>query len=152
MLARLAHLIARRRWLVIGVWIALTLFGGFAAGKVSKRWYQSFSIPGKSAYEASQRTLKTLGVGCARRMSSSSTRAATRRRAPRSRRDARARRRMPGALTSSYFSTHDPIYVSHDRHTTFLEVYPPGGATFDTKSGADDDARRSRRACRPGSR
>src|SRR5881396_4425689 len=63
MLARLAHVIARHRWPVIGAWIVLTLFGGFAAGKVSKRWYQSFSIPGKSAYEANQRTLKAFGVG-----------------------------------------------------------------------------------------
>ena len=64
MLTRLAHLIARRRWWVIGVWIALTLFGGFAAGQVSKRWYQSFSIPGKSAYEANQRTLSDFGAAC----------------------------------------------------------------------------------------
>ncbi len=63
MLARLAHLVARRRWYVIGIWLVLTVFGGFAAGQVSKRWYQSFSIPGKSAYEANQRTLKTFGVG-----------------------------------------------------------------------------------------
>src|SRR5918912_1465172 len=63
MLARLAHFIARRRWLVIGAWVVLTLFGGVAAGKLSKRWYQSFSIPGKPAYEASQRTLKAFGVG-----------------------------------------------------------------------------------------
>ena len=28
------------------------------------------------------------------------------------------------------------MYVSHDRHTAFLEVYPPGKAKFDTKSGA----------------
>src|SRR5881397_200085 len=63
LLARLAHLVARRRWYVIGVWIILTLFGGFAAGQVSKRWYQSFSIPGKSAYEADQRTLKQFGTG-----------------------------------------------------------------------------------------
>ena len=48
---------------MIAAWIVLTLFGGFAAGQVSKRWYQSFSIPGKSAYEASQRTLKAFGVG-----------------------------------------------------------------------------------------
>ena len=41
----------------------LTLIGAFAAGQLSKRWYQSFSIPGKSAYETSQRTLKTFGVG-----------------------------------------------------------------------------------------
>ena len=57
MLARLTHVIVRRRRLVIGVWVVLTLFGAFAAGQVSKRWYQSFSIPGKSAYEANQRTL-----------------------------------------------------------------------------------------------
>src|ERR671936_2199866 len=63
LLARLGHFVARRRWYVIGVWIALTLFGGFAAGQVSKRWFQSFSIPGKSAYEADQRTLHTFGVG-----------------------------------------------------------------------------------------
>src|SRR5438105_15669234 len=63
LLARLAHTIARHRRLVIGVWIVLTLFGGFAAGQLSKRWYQSFSIPGKPAYEASQRTLKAFGLG-----------------------------------------------------------------------------------------
>src|SRR5256885_14358658 len=63
MLARLAHFVARNRWPVIAVWIVLTLFGGFAAGQVSKRWFQSFSIPGKSAYEASQRTMKAFGVG-----------------------------------------------------------------------------------------
>src|ERR1051326_4852392 len=63
MLARFAHVVARRRWVVIGAWVVLTMFGGFAAGRVSKRWYQSFSIPGKSAYEASQRTLHAFGIG-----------------------------------------------------------------------------------------
>ena len=62
-LARLTSFTARHRWPVIGVWVVLTLIGGAAAGKLSSRWYQSFSIPGKSAYEASQRTLNTLGVG-----------------------------------------------------------------------------------------
>src|SRR6476620_10405045 len=55
LLARLAHLIVRRRWIAIGIWIALTLFGAFSAGQVSKRWFESFSIPGYSAYEANQR-------------------------------------------------------------------------------------------------
>src|SRR5438034_252248 len=49
----------------------------------------------------------------------------------------RAAATMPGAFTSSYFSTHDPMYVSKDRHTAFLEVYPPGSPKFDTKSGAN---------------
>src|SRR5437660_9059022 len=63
MLERLGHVIARRRKLVIAVWMVLTLFGAFSAQQVSKRWFQSFSIPGYSAYEANQRTLKVFGSG-----------------------------------------------------------------------------------------
>ncbi len=137
MLARLAHIVARHRWKVIGAWIVLTLFGGFAAGQVSKRWYQSFSIPGKSAYEANQRTLKTFGTGVRPpdvvvfRTSGDATKSRAIAAAMQ-----RAAATMPGARTSSYFSTHDLMYVSNDRHTTFMEVYPPGPAKFDSKSGA----------------
>jgi RND superfamily putative drug exporter len=137
LLARLAHLIARRRWYVIGVWIALTLFGGFAAGRVSKRWYQSFSIPGKSAYESDQRTLEKFHTGVrppnvvVYHTSGDATKSDAIRASLK-----RAAAAAPGSRTSSYFTTGNPMYVSKDRHTTFLEVYPPGIAEFDTKSGA----------------
>jgi putative drug exporter of the RND superfamily len=137
MLARLAHVIARHRWKVIGAWIVLTLFGGFAAGQVSKRWYQSFSIPGKSAYEANQRTLKTFGTGVRPpnvvvfHTSGDATKSGAIKAAM-----LRVARDNPAARTSSYFSTHDLMYVSKDRHTTFMEVYPPGTPTFSTTSGA----------------
>src|SRR5436190_7642779 len=137
MLARLAHVIVRRRWLVIGVWIVLTVFGAFAAQKVSKRWYQSFSIPGKSAYEANQRTLKTFGTGVRPpnvvvfHTGSDATKSTAIAAAMK-----RAASTMPGARTSSYFTTGSLAYVSRDRHTTFEEIYPPGLAKFDTKSGA----------------
>jgi hypothetical protein len=62
-LATLAHVIVRHRRAVIVTWVVLTLFGAFSAGQVSKRWFESFSIPGYSAYEANQRTLKTFGTG-----------------------------------------------------------------------------------------
>src|ERR671936_1208365 len=136
-LGRLAHFVARHRWPVIAVWIVLTLVGGVAAGKLSSRWYQSFSIPGKPAYEASQRTLKTFGVGVRPpnvvvfHTAGDVTKSPAIRRAMQ-----RASATMPGAFTSSYFSTHDEMYVSRDRHTTFLEVYPPGTSSFDSKSGA----------------
>jgi RND superfamily putative drug exporter len=136
-LARLAHVVARHRWKVIGVWIVLTLFGGFAAGQVSKRWYQSFSIPGKSAYEADQRTLKTFGTGVRPpnvvvfHTKGDATKSDAIKQAM-----ARAAKTQPGARTSSYFSTGNLMYVSRDRHTTFEEVYPAGIAKFDTKSGA----------------
>src|SRR5437764_3497647 len=53
----------RRRRVVIAAWVVLTLFGAFAAKQVSKRWFESFSIPGYSAYEANQKTLKLFGSG-----------------------------------------------------------------------------------------
>ncbi|MFL5945864.1 MAG: hypothetical protein ACJ74C_10575, partial [Gaiellaceae bacterium] len=63
MLARLGHLVYRRRKSVIALWIVLTLFGAYSAARVSDRWFESFSIPGYSAYEANQRMLKTYGTG-----------------------------------------------------------------------------------------
>src|SRR5213595_4343578 len=112
MLARLAHFVARRRKPVIAVWIGLTIFGGFAAGQVSKRWYQSFSIPGKPAYEANQRTLKAFGTGvrppdvvvfhtAGDATKSGAIEAAMK----------RAAAVLPGSRTSSYFSTHNLMYV-----------------------------------------
>src|ERR1044071_2328517 len=138
MLARLAHVVARRKWAFIGAWIVLTLFGGFAAGQVSKRWFQSFSIPGKSAYEANQRTLKAFGTGVRPpnvvvfHTDGDVTKSTAIKDAMQ-----RAAATIPGARTSSYFSTGNPMYVSSDRHTTFEEVYPPGTAAFDSKSGAE---------------
>jgi RND superfamily putative drug exporter len=137
-LARLAHFVSRHRLIVIAVWIGLTIFGGYAAGQVSKRWYQSFSIPGRSAYEANQRTLKAFGTGVRPpnvvvfHTDGDATKSTAIKDAMQ-----RAAATMPGARTSSYFSTGNEMYVSRDRHTTFQNIYPPGIAKFDTKSGAE---------------
>jgi putative drug exporter of the RND superfamily len=137
-LGRLAHFTTRYRWPVIVAWIVLTLVGGVAAGKLSTRWYQSTAIPGKSAYEGSLRALKVFGAGerppnvvvfhspGADVTKSPAVRAAV----------ARVVKANPRALTSSYFSTGNSMYASHDRHTTFLQVYPPGKNRLDVKSGA----------------
>jgi RND superfamily putative drug exporter len=137
MLARLAHLIARRRWYVIGAWIVLTLFGGFAAGQVSKRWFQSFSIPGKSAYESDQRTFERFHTGIRPpsvvvfHTNGDATKSDAIKQAMN-----RASGESPGSRSSSYFTTQNSMYVSRDKHTTFLEVYPAGESTFDSTSGA----------------
>src|SRR6476660_8757705 len=105
MLARLAHVVSRHRRKVIFAWVALTLFGAFSAGQVSKRWYQSFSIPGKSAYEANQRALQAFGGGVRPpnvvvfHTAGDATKSDAIRRAMQ-----RAAKTSPGALTSSYFS------------------------------------------------
>src|SRR5438093_1036855 len=131
MLARLAHVIVRRRRAVIGAWIVLTLFGGFSAGQVSKRWFESFSIPGYSAYEANQRTLHTFGTGEQAPLVAvfhsdgdvtkvSGIDAAI----------AAAAKVNPGSRISSYWSTGSRAYVSKDGHTAFAEIYPPGTPGF----------------------
>jgi RND superfamily putative drug exporter len=138
-LARLAHVIVRHRRAVIGAWVLATLFGVFAAGQVSTRWYQSLSIPGKPAYEASQRTLKAVGVGA---RPPSVVVFHTRGDATKSRAIeqamARAAGAAPGARMTSYFSTGNLMYISRDRHTAFAEVYPPGPARLDVLSGAKE--------------
>ena len=50
----------------------------------------------------------------------------------------RAAATMPGARTSSYFSTGNLMYVSQDRHTIFEQVYPPGPSRLDAQSGAGE--------------
>jgi RND superfamily putative drug exporter len=137
MLARLAQLVVRHRRAVIGAWLVLTVFGAFASSQVAGRWSQSFSIPGYSAYEANQRTADHFGTGLRPpvvvvfQTSGDATRSAEIRAAMQ-----RAAKANPGARTSSFFSTGSLAYVSRDRHTAFLQIYPPGEATFDRPSGA----------------
>jgi putative drug exporter of the RND superfamily len=131
MLAKLAHVIVHRRRLVIGAWLLLTLFGAFAAQQVSKRWYQSFSIPGYSAYEANKRTLERFGTGMQAPLvavfhtSGDITKSTGLAKAV----DAAAKVN-PGSRTSSYWSTGSRDYVSRDGHTAFAEIYPPGTPNF----------------------
>jgi predicted RND superfamily exporter protein len=105
-LGRLAHFIARHRWPVIGTWIVLTLFGAVAAGQLSSRWSRSFSIPGKPAYEASQRALKAIGAGvrAPNVVVFHTSGNATKNRAIEQAMQ-RAAATVPGARTSSYLST-----------------------------------------------
>jgi RND superfamily putative drug exporter len=137
-LARLAHVIVRRRRWVIGAWIALTLFGAFSASQVSKRWYQSFSIPGYSAYEANRRTLERFGTGMqAPLVAVFHTSGDITKHADLQQAIYAAAAVDPGSRTSSYWSTGSLAYVSKDRHTAFAEIYPPGSPTFNSSVHVD---------------
>src|SRR5438552_304696 len=130
MLARLAHVVHRRRASVVALWVVLTLFGAFAAAKVSNRWFESFSIPGYSAYETNQKVVKTFGTGeqapfVAVFQSKGDVTKQDRRQAI-----AKAAAVNPGSRVSSYATTHSRAYVSADRRTTIAEIYPPGQNTF----------------------
>jgi RND superfamily putative drug exporter len=138
-LTRLAHLTLRHRWLVIGAWLLLTAFGVFAAGQSSSRWLQSTAVPGQPAYEASQRSLHALGFGATPptvvvfHTSGDATQTPAIEAAMK-----RAATTIPGAYTSSSYSTGNPMYASADRHTAFMEIYPPGRAGVDIVSHATD--------------
>ncbi len=137
MLERLAHLTTRYRWFVIGLWLLLTLIGVVAASQLSDRWFQSTAVPGKSAYEASQRSLHQLGFGdrsptvVVFHADGDAAKSTAIEQAMQ-----RAAAAVPGAFTSSYFTTNNPVYVSTDRHTTFEMIYPPGRAGVDKVSHA----------------
>jgi RND superfamily putative drug exporter len=129
--AALAHLVLRRRRAIVLLWIGLTLVGAYSASAVSKRWLEQFSIPGYSAYEANQRTLKTFGTGenaplvAVFHSNGDVTKVTGIRRAI-----SAAAKQNPGSRVSSFFSTGSDAYVSRDRHTTFAELYPPGNQGF----------------------
>jgi RND superfamily putative drug exporter len=150
-LGQLAHVIHRRRWSVIGAWILLTAFGVFGAAKMSKRWYQQFSIPGYSGYETNQRVLHTFGNGEAPPLvlvfhsAGDVTKQAGIERAV-----VAARSVVPRSRSSSFFSTGNAAYVSADRHTTFAELYPPGANGFGAKDPVKPARAAVRRAVPPG--
>jgi len=127
----LARLVLRRRRAIVFLWLALTLIGAYSANAVSKRWLEQFSIPGYSAYEANQRTLKVFGTGenaplvAVFHSDGDVTKVSAIKGAI-----AAAVNQNPGSRVSSYFSTGNNAYVSKDRHTTFAELYPPGNQGF----------------------
>jgi RND superfamily putative drug exporter len=133
MLERLAHFIVRHRLLIVLVWVGLFVFGLFATSRLSDRWFESFSIPGYSAYESNQRALKTFKSGeqaplvAVFRSDGDVTKAVGIQKAI----DAAAKVN-PDSRTSSYFTTHSDAYLSKDRHTTFAEIYPPGLPGFNS--------------------
>jgi putative drug exporter of the RND superfamily len=139
MLARLAHVVHRRRKRVLAIWFLLTAFGLFATARVSDRWFESFSIPGYSAYEANQKMLKTYGTGeqaplvAVFHSSGDVTKKSGIKDAI-----ADAASVNPGSRVSSYWSTGSRAYVSKDGHTTFAEIYPPGTPGFSSTTHIDE--------------
>jgi putative drug exporter of the RND superfamily len=127
----LAQLVLRRRRAIVILWIALTVLGAYSANAVSKRWLEQFSIPGYSAYEANQRTLKTFGTGAQAPLTVVFRSAGdiTKQRGL-AKAIASAANINRGSRVSSYFSTGSNAYVSQDRHTTFANIYPPGRPGF----------------------
>jgi putative drug exporter of the RND superfamily len=135
MLERLAHIVMRRRWYVIALWIGLTMLGAYSAQAVSTRWLEEFSIPGYSAYEANQRTLRTFGTGAQPpHVIVLSSQDDVTKNAGVERAIDKVAAEFPDFRVASYFSTGNPAYISEDRRTTFATFYPPGQQGFDAET------------------
>src|SRR6266516_511009 len=131
-MAHVARFVIRHRLLVVGAWIVLAVVGMFSAAKLSSRWFQSFSIPGYSAYEANQRTLKAFGSGeqvplvvVLTKPGGDITKVAGNDKAI-----AAVAKAVPDSRVGSWYSTHSDMYLSKDRHTMVATIYPPGNSTF----------------------
>jgi putative drug exporter of the RND superfamily len=150
-LERLARVVMRRRRLVAGAWIVLTIFGAFSAQQVSKRWLEQFSIPGYSAYEANQRTLHIFGSGAQPpnvvvvRANGDVTKSVAARQTL-----ARVSQEFPRFRAASYFTTGNTAYVSRDRHTAFATFYPPGRPSFSSDAHFKEIRTALRNAAPPG--
>jgi RND superfamily putative drug exporter len=147
----LARAVLRHRWLVIGIWFLLTVFGAFSASQVSKRWFESFSIPGYSAYEANQRTLKTFGSGEFAPLVAVVTTPGDVTKTPGVRRAFDAAAAVnEGARSSSYFTTGSPVYLSNDRHTAYQLIFRTGTPGFDVSFGEKETRAALRKAAPAG--
>ena len=133
MLDRLTNVVIHHRKWVVGIWLALTLFGGFAAGQVADRWLQTFSIPGNEAYEANQRAAAALGNGefqpFVAVLHATGDRDVTTIAGVEAS-IAKATAALPGARSTSYFNTKSDMYVSPDRRLTYALIYAPGKPGF----------------------
>jgi RND superfamily putative drug exporter len=145
----LARLILRRRKAVVAAWFVLTVIGAVSAGQI--KWFESFSIPGYSAYEANQRTLNDFGSGLNTPLVVVVT---TKGDVTHTRGVAQAIQAAvkanPGARSSSYFSTASSAYVSKDKRTTFAEIYRPGTPGFGTSTGEKETRAAALKAAPPG--
>jgi RND superfamily putative drug exporter len=133
-LERLAHIVLGHRRTVVGVWIVLTVIGGFAAPRAVNRLSTTFSIPSSKSYQNNLKIVHTFGNGDQNPMvlvfhdpNGNVTQAPGIRRAL-----AAALAVNRGARISSYFTTgaNRDVYTSSDRHTMFAELYPPGANGF----------------------
>jgi RND superfamily putative drug exporter len=131
-MASLTRWVLAHKRLVVVFWVVLTLVGAASAGSSTKALKQKFSVPGKEGWVTNQQIARdfhgtggnssalipvvTLPAGAS--IGSSAVRGEL---AAVERRMAQA---LPGSRVAGYASTGNAAFVSRDRHTTFILVYP----------------------------
>ena len=123
-MTHLTNFISKHRKAVIAAWIGLTVIGVVLSGRIV--WNQSSSVPGQPAYEAGQKVLAASGAG----VRSPNVLVFTGHGDIAAAID-RAAATMPGARVGGTYEKGD---------TTFALIYPPGRASWDRTSQAEQMA------------
>src|SRR6185312_1566238 len=129
----ITHWVLAHKRLVVIFWVLLTLIGAASAGSATKALKQKFSVPGKEGWTTNQainRNFHGTGGNTAPLLPVVTLPAGSSVDSPRvaaelAAVEARTRKAVPGARVAGYASTHDPSFLSPDRHTTFVIAYPP---------------------------
>ncbi len=130
-LTRIAAWSIRHRWWVLAFWVLVAGTGIATASTTNSRLSTAFDLPGQPAWEANQQLLARTGSGgtipplvavveLPEGTTVDSPGVAGQLRTV----DDRLGAALPGARTASWSSTGDQDFVSADRRTTFLLLYP----------------------------
>jgi RND superfamily putative drug exporter len=131
---RLARLVIKHRRIVFGLWLALFLAGGAAAGKVPDRLGIDFSLPGQPGDTAEKHLVEAYGTSsydtfvAVATVPQGQTVEANKDRIAKVFTEASAV--FPKVRLVDLASTGDPAFVSDDHRTTFALMQGPQPTTF----------------------
>jgi RND superfamily putative drug exporter len=141
-----SRVLAHKR-LVVGFWIALTLAGMFAAGRVPDALQTEFGMPDSPSFSTNQAIQERFGGGgdFAPLVAVAELPEGTDARGGAARADLQALERdlaraLPGARIASYGSTGDAAYLSDDGRTAFAVVHQRADPGGDFIEDADPEA------------
>ena len=143
MLERLAHLIVRRRRVVIGIWIVLTLFGAYLGRSGVEALVPELldsrvlGLRGEPAHAAEFGSGEQPPLVAVFHTTGDITKQTGIAKAI-----AAAAAVNPDSRVSSYWSTGSRAYISKDGHTAFAEIYPPGNPNFTSSTHSPRPGRR----------
>jgi putative drug exporter of the RND superfamily len=140
-MTRLAEFVLRHRLLVVLFWVLLIPIGGIAAAKTATRLTVDFSLPGQPGFETEKQILQTFGNGG----SNPPTIAVVTVPKGTTVDDQLAKitpvfdqvkAALPKTRFVDYAETKNPVFLTHDRRTTYALVYPTAFKSF-TDVGPD---------------
>ncbi|MGZ4597601.1 MAG: MMPL family transporter, partial [Actinomycetes bacterium] len=140
-MTRLAGFVLRHRRLVMVFWLLMFVVGGWAASQTTSRLTVDFSLPGQPGYETEKQILATYGNGG----SNPPTLAVVTVPQGTTVDDQlskitpvfdQVKAALPGTRTVDYADTKNPVFLTDDKRTTYMMVYPQEFKSF-TDVGPD---------------